>query len=280
MHSCFHNILNISEPGFILHDCCGMIHNIVFRLGVQTLFFLSKFVWIEEWLNTLTESPPFQENGNVWNHSFNTLKHLHHISPPSVTGVETLFQTRWGRSTSSSYAAFFLFWWPWWQRHLMLMTVVRSGRMAGSDRCLCGLGVPAHTAGVWPRRKEAARGQTLCQLIVQRVGRAWGGWHAWARKARQDPHSFGILARASGKIKWSNLSWFRSAGEYSNIYFCRAFGEAVLAPQISKRTKFSSVSCSAILIACWPPVVENGCEGGSLPSTQSSSSSPLLTSFP
>ncbi|KAK9514286.1 hypothetical protein VZT92_027763 [Zoarces viviparus] len=29
-------------------------------------------------------------------------------------------------------------------------------------------------AGVWPRRKEAARGQTLCQLIVQRVGRAGG----------------------------------------------------------------------------------------------------------
>lgn len=36
---------------------------------------------------------------------------------------------------------------------------------------------------------------------------------------RQDPHSLGILAGWSGTIKWSNLSWFRSAWEYSNIYF-------------------------------------------------------------
>lgn len=54
--------------------------------------------------------------------------------------------------------------------HLMPMTWRRSGRTAGWDRRLRGL----HAAGVRPRRKEAARGQTLCQLIVQRVGRAAG----------------------------------------------------------------------------------------------------------
>lgn len=52
-------------------------------------------------------------------------------------------------------------------------------------------------------------------------GRGEGGMPG-CEKARQDPHSFGILARASGKKKRSNLSWFRSGGEYSNIYFCRA----------------------------------------------------------
>lgn len=42
-------------------------------------------------------------------------------------------------------------------------------------------------------------------------------------------------------------------------------GEAVLAPQISERPKFSSGSLSegsAILIASWPPVVENGSDSG------------------
>lgn len=37
------------------------------------------------------------------------------------------------------------------------------------------------------------------------AGRGWagpgGGWHAWVREARQDPHSFGILAGAGGAMK-------------------------------------------------------------------------------
>lgn len=49
-------------------------------------------------------------------------------------------------------------------------------------------------------------------------GQGWGeGGVLGHEKARQDPHSFGILARRSGKTKPSILSWFRSGGEYSNI---------------------------------------------------------------
>lgn len=69
-------------------------------------------------------------------------------------------------------------------------------------------------------RRAMARGKTLCQQIVQRGGgasRPRGRFRSAG--LRQDPHSLGILAGWSGTIKWSNLSWFRSAWEYSNIYF-------------------------------------------------------------
>lgn len=114
-----------------------------------------------------------------------------------------------------------------------------SGRMAGSDRCLCGLGVPAPRSRSVAEEKGGGPGADSVSADSAEGGQGRGEGGVPGRgKARQDPHSFGILARASGKIKWSNLSWFRSAGEYSNIYFCRAFGEAVLAPQISESTKF------------------------------------------
>lgn len=59
----------------------------------------------------------------------------------------------------------------------------------------------------------------------------------------------------------------------------------MLAPQISKRSKFPSVSLcndNAILIASWPPVVENGSDSGvvdraALMSSQSFFYSLLLT---
>lgn len=138
-----------------------------------------------------------------------------------------------------------------------------------------------HAAGAWPRRKQAAPGAVS---VSADSAEGWagprGGWHARARKARQDPHSLGILARAGGEIKWSNLSWLRSAGEYSNIYFCRAFGEAELAPQISRRRKFPGWNGggSSILIASWPPVVRNGSDSGVVEAPKSFSPFQVLCS--
>ena len=89
-----------------------------------------------------------------------------HGGPPAL---RLSAAARCGRSTSSLFCRL------WWHSHLMLVTSahsldawpVQTGVCVGS---VCQL----HAAGVWPRRKEAARGQTLCQLIVQRVGRAGG----------------------------------------------------------------------------------------------------------
>lgn len=60
---------------------------------------------------------------------------------------------------------------------------VQTGVCVGST---CQL----HAAGVWPRRKEAARGQTLCQLIVQRVGRAGGRVACLGARASPRPTLF------------------------------------------------------------------------------------------
>ncbi len=100
-------------------------------------------------------------------------------------------------------------------------------------------------------RRASAWGKTLCQQIVQRGGgarRPQGRFRSAG--LRQDPHSLGILAGRSGTIKWSNLSWFRSAWEYSNIYFF---------PR--RRKQFAALTIAADPCSCKPQKV---CVGSQL----------------
>lgn len=77
----------------------------------------------------------------------------------------------------------------------------RSGLMAGSARVCVGSPCQLHAAGVWPRRKEAARGQTLCQLIVQRVGRAGGRVACLGAKGSPRPTLFWHFGRGKRRNK-------------------------------------------------------------------------------
>lgn len=62
--------------------------------------------------------------------------------------------------------------------------------------------VPARRSGSVARRKGAAWGRTLCQLIVQRVGRARGGGGTPGRhRLAKTSRSRGILAGPGGKNK-------------------------------------------------------------------------------
>ncbi|KAL3980220.1 KRAB domain-containing zinc finger protein [Sarotherodon galilaeus] len=98
--------------------------------------------------------------------------------------------------------------------------------MAGLDRCLCGLSVPA------PRSRS----------VAEEKGGGPGADSVSADSAE------GGQGHGEGGMPG-------------------AFGEAVLAPRISERTKFSPISLddgSTILIASWPPVVENRSDGGAV----------------
>lgn len=105
------------------------------------------------------------------------------------------------------------------------------------------------TAGVWPRRKEAAPGRTLCQLIVQRVGRARGDGEGHRHgEPRQNPHSFGILARASGESELIQFELVPEMRENIQIFvFAGQSGKSVLAPRIrGKRSRVSLLWASMV----------------------------------
>lgn len=72
--------------------------------------------------------------------TFSNISESFSVPPRSRSRIALCIKAGWGCCTSSSSAGF---WWPWC--HLM-----RSGRMAGLDRCLCGLSVPA------PRSRSVA----------------------------------------------------------------------------------------------------------------------------
>lgn len=77
----------------------------------------------------------------------------------------------------------------------------RSGRAAGLRHAwapACQL----RAAGAWPRRKEGSPGADSVSADSAEGGPGRGeGGVSGLETARQDPHSLGILARASGELK-------------------------------------------------------------------------------